>query len=175
MKMTTLRGTAIALAGLVGVIALVAASASGASGTKKGVEHFTFTDKTIGQKPGPVRVVATGPIHGAGTVQLKSSANNRVDHDTLRLARGSIHLVATEKSFAVHPNLPKCTATTIGHGVFTVTGGTGAFRGVRGHGTYHRRTILTGARDASGKCLGNSAPPSAVKDNVVLTGKVSLP
>ena len=137
-------------------------------------QRFTLTAKTVQGKDSPTRVTATGPIRGAGGVQIKSSPDTRVDHMTLKLAKGAVFLTATEKSFAVHPNLRKCIATTVGLGIFTIDGGTNAFKGARGHGTYQRSGILIGARRANGACLGRKAPPTATSITVVMTGTAAL-
>jgi hypothetical protein len=150
--------------------AATVASANPAASTQR----FTLTAKTVHGKDGPTRVTAAGPIRGVGSVQVKSSPDNRIDHMTLQLARGTVLVVATEKSFAVHPDLRKCIATTVGHGIFTIDGGTDAFRGARGHGTYQRRGILIGARNAQGSCLGRKAPPAASSITEVMTGTAAL-
>jgi hypothetical protein len=137
-------------------------------------QRFTLTAKTMHGKDSPTRVTAAGPIHGVGTVQIKSSKDTRIDHMTLQLASGTVSLVATEKSYEVHPNLRKCLATTVGHGIFTIDGGTKAFHGASGQGTYKRSGILIGARSASGTCLAKHAPPAASSVTVVMTGKAAL-
>lgn len=137
-------------------------------------QRFTLTTKTVNGKDDSLRVIAAGPIHGTGTVQLKSSQDKRVDHMTLHLPNGTVYLVAAEKSFAVHPNLRKCIATSTGQGTFTIDGGTNDFQGVHGHGTYQRHGILIGARNANGTCLGRKAPPKATSSTIVMTGTAQI-
>jgi hypothetical protein len=137
-------------------------------------QRFTLTAKTMHGKDSPTRVTAAGPINGVGIVQIKSSKDTRIDHMTLQLANGTVSLVATEKSYEVHPNLRKCLAKTVGRGVFTIDGGTKAFHGASGKGTYERSGILIGARSASGACLGRHAQPAASSVTVVMTGTAAL-
>jgi hypothetical protein len=158
-----------------GAVCTTAAAATVASANPAAsTQRFTLTTRTVHGKDSPIRVIGAGPIGGVGTVQLRSSPDNRVDHMTLHLANGTVFVVATEKSFAVHPDLRKCIATTIGHGTFTIDGGTNAFRGARGHGTYLRRGVLIGARSKKGTCLGRKAPPAGTSTTVAMTGTVAL-
>jgi hypothetical protein len=147
------------------------AYANGAASTQR----FTLTTKTVDGTDTPIRLVAAGPSQGLGTVQLKSSRDNRVDHMTLQLKNGTVFLVATEKSFVVHPNLRTCIAISSGQGTFTINGGTSAFHGASGHGTYVRHATLIGGRGPSGACLGRTAPLKATILTVVLTGTAALP
>jgi hypothetical protein len=174
MNATAIRGGLIALAAS-GATILPLITASRATGRTPGAERITISGKTVGDKASPNKVRLVGPIHGTGTMGLRSSPDNRVDHMTLRLHHGSIYLVAIEKSFAVHPNPSQCNATATGQGTFTITGGTRAFRGTRGHGTYKRHAVLVGSRSPDGTCLGQNAPLAATYYKLTMTGKVTLP
>jgi hypothetical protein len=154
------------------VAAALAASAMPSAAAP--AQRFTLTARTVAGHDSPTHVRAAGPIRGAGTVAIRSSANNRVDHMTMRLAGGKVFLVAVEKAFVVRPDLMHCRAFARGHGTFRVTGGTRAYRGARGHGTYRRRSVIVGARGADGSCLGQSAPPAATRTTVRMVGSVAL-
>jgi hypothetical protein len=163
------------LVAVAGAVCAAAAAATVASANPAAsAQRFTLTTNTVHGKDSPVRVIASGPIGGVGTVRLKSSRDNRVDHMTLQLPNGTVVLVATEKSFAVHPDPRKCIATSIGRGTFTIDGGTNAFRGARGHGTYQRRGVLIGARNRKGACLGRKAPLAGTSTTVAMTGTAAL-
>ena len=157
-----------------GAVCAAAAATVAYASPAASTQRFTLTAKTVDGKDSPTRVTAAGPIHGVGTVQIKSSKDTRVDHMTLQLADGTVRLVAIETSYAVHPNLRKCLATTVGHGIFTIEGGTNAFRGASGHGTYERSGVLIGARSANGTCLARKAQPTSTSTTVVMTGKAAL-
>ncbi len=158
------------LALAVGIAGAVCASALAAAAK----EQFTITSVSTGSKDGPTRVAASGPIEGRGAVVVHSSENNRVDHMTLHLAKGDVYLVAVEKTFAVHPDHAKCLATALGHGTFTITGGTRSFAGAHGSGTYIRHGVLYGARTPAGACLGRKAPIAKTTVRVIMTGAASL-
>lgn len=151
-----------------------AAAVSSAAGASTMKQQFTITSTTAAGKNSPTRVLADGAIKGRGTVDVKSSHDSRIDHMTLHLGKGTVFLVAVEKSYAVHPEPAKCLATALGRGTFKVTGGTGNFRGAHGSGTYLRHGVLYGARNAAGACLGRSAPIAKTTGRVNMTGTVSL-
>ena len=142
-------------------------------------QRFTLreADSSIGavHKPIVVQVSASGPISGSGTGILRTiPAGGNVDHVTVRFAKGSVYLVATDTKAVVHPDLRACKAKLVGRGTFTITGGTGAFRGASGKGTYDRTGVLIGARSASGVCLGQKAKPKASYATVTMIGTASV-
>jgi hypothetical protein len=154
--------------------AIPIATASGAS-TRSGSELIVLTSKGQDGNDGTVAARAKGLISGLGTAHIGSSRNGRVDHVKLHLPRGTLLLTVRLKSFTFQFDPKACTATNNGRGAFTITGGTKAFHGARGHGTYRRHTAILGTRTASGTCLGQSAPPKAVSNNLKMTGTASLP
>jgi hypothetical protein len=174
MSTTTFgRLTALAAA-LTASIFLAAAAAGEASGSKLLAQRFTLSGETIQGIDKTIRVVAAGPISGTGTVSAPNTAS-RLDRLTLHLAKGSVFLVVAEKTVAAHPDYRTCTAKINGDGTFTITGGTRAFQGARGSGTFSRQSTLIGGRGASGKCLGSNAVPKAVHTTSTLIGKAALP
>jgi hypothetical protein len=154
--------------------ACTAAAVSSAAGASTAKQQFTITNATAAGKNSPTRVLADGAINGRGTVDVKSSHDSRIDHMTFHLGKGTVFLVAVEKSYAVHPEPTKCLATALGRGTFTITGGTGNFRGAHGSGTYLRHAVLYGARNTAGACLGRNAPIAKTTVRVNMTGTVSL-
>lgn len=180
MKMTTTPAPAI-LAVVLSASALVVAGASGATRATPAAEHFTLTEADAvkpthtSNEPVSIHVVATGPISGRGNGTLQTiPAGGNVDHVTLRLAKGSVSLVATETFSAVRPDLRACVGKLTGRGRFRITSGTGAYAGAAGSGTYTRTGILVGRRDANGVCLGRKAPPKASTSTVKMSGTVTL-
>ena len=159
---------------LLGAVACIAAVLCAAAGATTAKQQFTITTASTGNHGGPTLVAAEGPIEGQGTVLVRSSKDNRVDHMTLRLAKGQVFLVAVEKTYAVHPDPAKCLATAAGHGTFTITGGAGNYTGAHGRGTYVRHGVLYGARNAAGACLGRNAPIAKTTTTVHMTGAVSV-
>jgi hypothetical protein len=173
MKAPSTRRAAIALALIASTIGL-ALAATGAAGARTATERITLTGTSAGTTNSPIRVVATGPIKGVGTANIRSGPNH-TEPTTLHLPNGTVHAIAIQKSQTIHLNTQKCTATNDSHGTLTITGGTRAFRGARGHLTYHTRAVLVGARDPSGACLGKSAPPTSTSIKSTATGTATLP
>lgn len=120
-------------------------------------------------------VKAVGPIAGIGTESQSETNTKRgqVNYVTLRFAKGTLRLTAPER-FGWKPDLPSCTATANGNGTFTIKGGTGAYRGVTGKGTFTARGVLIGACSPNGTCLGEQAPPTVNYVTVTLTGTISV-
>lgn len=157
---------------------LTAALATTAGAARRGHTHaqrFTLYTANLHGRDLPVAVEAAGPVKGVGTETQtdRSTAGGEINHVTLHFARGTIRLIAPEK-FAWKPNLASCSATANGRGTFTVTGGSGAYRGAKGHGTFTSHGILLGARSKSGACLGEKAMPVANYVTVKLVGSLQL-
>jgi hypothetical protein len=171
----TTRRTLTAIAAAAAVAATVAATATGAPGHPSGREHITLSSVANGPATPTIHAVAAGPIHGTGSATIISKNGGRHDHLTLHLPDGSVTIIAVENHTSVKVNPNACSATNDGHGPFAVTGGTGRYRHVRGHGTYQRHALLTGARSSTGACLGNTAPPASTSVQVTMTGPVTLP
>jgi hypothetical protein len=174
MTTITRRCTAAALTAALAPAAVFAPAAAGhPGGSAPAKQRFTMSSRTIHGVDKPTHVRANGPIRGTGPVQVPAAAG-RVNRFRFKLARGSVVVVARERSSASHPDLTRCIDIETGRGRFTVTGGTRAFRHATGKGTYTRRTTITGARDSSGKCLGQQATPIAIKTITRMTGKSAL-
>lgn len=136
-------------------------------------QQFVFTGQTIHGHGGKMTVTASGPISGAGVgfgVHLRDGS----DRTTIRLAKGTVVIHSRQTSVSAKPDLRTCTAEIVERGVFQVTGGTAAYAGAAGKGTFVRRSHLVGARNASGVCLGRKAIPAAVYDHIRLTGTTTL-
>ena len=65
-----------------------------------------------------------------------------------------------------------CLAMISQPGTYKITGGTGKYAGITGHGTYHLSFTFIAAR-AAGKCSA-SAPPVAQQELLRLSGPVHL-
>lgn len=173
MKATLTRQAAIALAVIAATVGL-AWAATAVAGARTASERITLTGTSTGTKNSPIHVVATGPIKGIGTATIGSGPNG-TEPTTLHLRNGTVHAIAIQKAQRIQFNPKKCTGTNDSRGTFTITGGTKAFRGARGHLTYHTHAVLVGARSRSGACLGKSAPPSFTSIKSTATGTATLP
>lgn len=167
------RQAVIALAITAGTLGLGWA-ATAAAGARTASERIVLTGTSTGKTNSPIRVVATGPIRGVGIARIGSGPRD-TEPTTLRFRNGSVHAIAVQTAQRIRFNPQKCTATNNSRGTFTITGGTGAFRGARGHLTYQTHAVLVGARSASGACLGRSAPPSSSSITSRATGTATLP
>jgi hypothetical protein len=173
MMATHTRRAAIALAVIGGAIGLAWAAAA-AAGATTASEKITLTGTSTGMTNSPIRAVATGPIGAIGTASINSRPNG-TESTTLRFRDGTVHAIAVQKAQQIQLNSKKCTATNDSRGTFTITGGTKAFRGARGHLRYHTRAVLVGARSPRGACLGQSAPPRSTSIESIVTGTATLP
>jgi hypothetical protein len=167
------RAATLALAAAALVFATAAAGAGAAA--KPQAQRFTLYTANLRGKDVPVVVEAAGPISGIGTETQseKDTSAGQVNYVKLHFAGGTIRLVAPER-FAWKPNLRTCSATAAGGGTWKLTGGTGAYSGVVGRGTFTSHGVLLGARSANGACLGEKAPPTANYVSVTLTGTISI-
>lgn len=166
---------AFALA-LAAAIVAGTAAASGAARAKPVPQRFTLLSANVGGKDVPMAVEAAGQINGIGTETQtdKETPGGQTNYATLHFAHGTVRLRAPEQ-FGWKANLRTCTATASGGGRFTIEGGTGAYRGATGKGSFTAHGILIGARSKSGKCLGENAPPAANYVTVKAVGTISLP
>jgi hypothetical protein len=151
------------------------AAASGAANAKPLPQRFTLFSANVRGKDVPMAVEAAGQINGIGTETQtdKDTPGGQTNYATLHFARGTLRLLAPEQ-FDWKANLRTCTATASGGGTFTIEGGTGAYRGATGKGTFTAHGILIGARGKSGACLGESAPPAANYVTVTAVGTIAL-
>lgn len=138
---------------------LVVATATAASAAKALPQHITLFSASVRGKNAPIVVQAAGPISGLGTETQteKNTADGQINYATLHFATGTVRFIAPEK-FAWKPDFRSCSATAAGGGTFTITGGTGAYRGVSGKGTFTSNGVMIGARDSHGKCLPKAQP-----------------
>lgn len=122
-------------------------------------ERFTFSGKTIRGHEGPIKLRATGPIHGKGTVRLTEHGNT--SHATFYLTAGKVFITFTGTRLVPHPHPQACTATFEYDGTFKINGGTRQYRHATGHGTFTEHRTYTGQRDHTGHCLPQ-APPATI-------------
>jgi hypothetical protein len=172
-----MKAIAATVLALVAAVVVAVAATAGSSAPRPQTITLSESDSAITAATPPsvgVHVVAAGPISGAGSGQIRTiPKGGKTDHITLHLPKGTVSLVATDTFSAVHPNYAACKANLVGRGVFTISGGTGAFKGVTGKGTYGRKGVLVGARSAAGACLPK-AKPKASYVTVTLKGSAAL-
>jgi hypothetical protein len=155
---TVVASAALALTGL------SAASASPARPAVSGTEHLQLMSTSATSNTAPV--IIYGVVTAAG-----------VDHegnttDTFKFANGSFKLKHSAGKGTQNFNPKTCLAQIAEHGTYTIFGGTGKYKGISGHGTYHF-SILGIAKKVKGKCSEN-ANPVASQQIIQASGPVSI-
>jgi hypothetical protein len=164
-----MRRIILAAATIGAAVVAVTGAATAASHTK--IEHFSLIDVS----PGPplFSVIATGAFTAGGTY-------DNLTH-TLRFQDGAIKFAAshgTIKTTGTLTCLPgesplhEPELTEASHGTYTIEGGTGAYKGIKGSGTtVGKVTLVDGS--IHGKCA--SEKPAAAQIVTDGSGPVSLP
>ena len=66
-----------------------------------------------------------------------------------------------------------CWPSSRADGTYRLSGGTGAYAGISGHGIYRLNITFVAARNSAGKC-SNTMPPTAFQQIIKAQGPVSL-
>jgi hypothetical protein len=127
------------------------AGAKHLAGGKPLPQRLTIYSANLADKDAPVLVEATGPISGVGLVTARDAPGNTLPL-TLSLPKGKVFLSA-RGDFGWKPDFATCTATRNVGGTFAIAGGTGAYRGATGKGTFREHGAGIGVRSSNGKCL----------------------
>jgi hypothetical protein len=127
-------------------------------------ERFTISGKTIRGREGPIKVLATGPIHGTGTARFIEHGN--ISNGTFHLPDGKVFITFTGTRFVFHPRPRACSGTFQYDGTYTIHGGTRRYRHATGKGTFTEHRKYIGQRDRTGHCLPQRPPAiiTAVND-----------
>jgi len=148
-----------ALLGVVGFLAMPTAAFAGTSAT----EHFTLV---FSSQTGPGAIFATGAFKAGGTDYQGKRVDEAVFPDgAFKINHGAIHATF---SF----NSKTCTGRLSGSGPYKISGGYGAYTGIKGTGTATLHGTIETARNANGTCNPNDI--SAYTLTVHASGPVSL-
>lgn len=172
MSLKPPRTITVAATLMLAAIALLAMLAGAAQGTSARAERITLRGAIVHGVDTPIRVTATGPVNGHGTAKDNDSPNGN-GVLVLYLRNGNVSITNKTSSLKAKVNARRCTATITERGTFKIVGGTKHYTHATGNGTYTNRRHLIGARTRNGKCAGRNAPPQAVYDTVVLTGRAA--
>jgi hypothetical protein len=155
---------------IAGVIATGAAGAaitgialgSGASGT----EHFSFIS-TSTTNESKYSAIATGPITAGGTAELTGSKG------TIVLPAGTINLTSKMTGAPTESgSMQKCLSVFSEKGTYTLTRGTGAYKGISGSGRFSLKSTGVGM-SKHGKCdISPSSKPVASQSVITASGPV---
>ena len=145
-----------------GIAALaITATAVAASSAPSGIEHWTV--ESTNPVSATAVLIARGPLTVGGTINLLSG------HVTLP---GGTLTLAHKQSWGTRGENPQtCLATVTSSGTYKVTGGTGRYQGVQGHGTY-KLTAYAIVKKVNGTCARNVVP-YAQTELLTATGPLS--
>ncbi len=163
-KIITSVVTAAAAAALVGGTGIALAASHS---TTTGTESFQMMT-TSGTSPN-ASVIASGVFTAPGTDHENQKANTA----TFAFPSGTVSLKHSPGTGQQSLNPKTCLLTVNLHGTYTITGGTGSYAGITGHGNYKLSILSIGAR-SGGKC-SQSKPPLAWHQVINASGPVSLP
>jgi hypothetical protein len=169
--MTKLRGkilggiSVVAVAGAMAATGLTAASASQAAGSS-GTEFFQIMS-TNPANNAPSSIIARGVFTAGGVDHPGSKVDTAVFPD------GTFKITHSNGTGTPRFNAKTCLGTLVLNGTYRLSGGTGAYAGISGHGIYRLNIVFVGARNAAGNC-SNKLPPTAFQQIIRAQGPVSL-
>ncbi len=143
-----------------------------ATNTGKGsrIEHFQLVLNSVTSLPvTQIPVIAYGPVtdYGTNNILNASTAVFNLQQGTINLA----NIVIKQSKQDVNP--VTCLSIAVQRGTYSITGGTGAYVGIHGHGTFHLRIIAIFSRDSTGKCSG-TIPPQSIQLLDTVSGPIML-
>lgn len=153
---------------LVTVLALIAVGAPRLAQAEDGTANQAFVI-TVHNIDGTGRVVASGPISGVGEYRLLSHVDNpdgtSTDMDEFDLPDGKV-LFSDTYTVQIRQDGQSCTWLIKAEGTYTLTGGTQAFTGAVGSGTFTASGVFVAGRDEAGECVGLDSRPVAFSEVV---------
>jgi len=117
--------------------------------------------------------MAWGPF-AAGGVDHESTSNSNTGTDLFVFAGGTFKVTHTGKSMSQSGNAKTCFVEFIDKGTYKLSGGTGKYEGISGHGTFIVTAIGIAPKTKAGTCNQN-ANPVAFQQIISASGPVSLP
>lgn len=158
--MTIKRTAAVLAAAGITALAVTGVAAAAASPARPGTEHW------IVESTNPVSATATliarGPLTIGGTINL-ATGHVKLPGGTLTLRHHQVHGANGE-------NARTCLATVTSSGTYKVSGGTGPYRHVTGHGSY-RLVAYALVKKVNGKC--SDSVPYAQTELLTATGPLT--
>jgi hypothetical protein len=162
-------------------LVLAAATAIAVTGTVAGVTAASASPRThqavwrteyvqimsASTAPGPASAIARGAFAAAGEANLGDARVGKIvfPGGTIELSHQAAHGTSE-----VDPRA--CLSVISQPGTYRITGGTGRYAGIRGHGTYQLSLEVIAAR-SHGQC-SSTKPPIAQQKLLRLSGPVRL-
>ena len=157
----------VAMAGAMAATGLTAASASQAAGAgQSGFEFFQIVT-TSASPTAPLSIIARGVFTAGGI----NHPGNKVD--TAVFPGGTFKIAHSNGTGTPRFNPRTCLGVITLNGTYRLSGGTGAYAGISGHGIYRLNILIVAARNSAGKC-SNKLPPTAFQQIIRAQGPVSL-
>jgi hypothetical protein len=142
---------AAAIAGTIALTGSAAANAAAAARpTVSGTEHVQIMSTSA--NPGPASAIGYGAFTAGGTARISSTPAGE-----LLFPGGTIRLRHHAGRATVHFSPVTCLTMISQPGTYAITGGTGRYAGISGHGTYQLSFTFIGARGPGG-CAAKGAP-----------------
>jgi len=151
-----------ALLGFAGAAGGVLLTAGPAFAATTGAQGFTLTSSGRG----PLQVTATGPIHGAAVDKTSGPT-----HDQFVFPQGAVNVQHAPTSSHQGPTAG-CTTFYTERGTYGLAGGTGAYAGASGGGTYFLHDVSFAKMLPNGTC---SQKPSSNLTTIFAHGTTTLP
>ncbi|HEX3540862.1 MAG TPA: hypothetical protein VHT75_10520 [Acidimicrobiales bacterium] len=142
-------------AAIVAALFVCLAGTATASAQTRSERIFIYDQGTLGgDQPTASLVTATGVVNAVGTDQFAPSQPGdpaNLDRDIFVFPDGTLSVATTKVVNEVIPTGP-CTVELKMSGTFQITGGTGAYQGAHGSGTFTQHGIGIGAPLPGGGC-----------------------
>jgi hypothetical protein len=155
----------VAVAGVVAAAGLTVASASQAAGSS-GTESFQLVNATVANNA-PSSIIARGVFTAGGV----DHPGNKVD--TVVFPDGTFKIAHSGGTGTPRFNPRTCLGVITLNGTYRLSGGTGAYAGISGHGIYRLNILTVAARNSAGNC-SNKLPPTAFQQIIRAQGPVRL-
>jgi len=156
-----------------GVVALAAATAAVTGGgtalasrapAASGTEHLQLMSTSATSNK--ASIIVSG-VFTAGGVDVQGNKT-----DTVKFSNGSFKIAHSNGTGTQKFNPTTCLMSLQLHGTYKISNGTGAYKGISGHGKY-QLSILGVAARVNGKC-SQKAAPIAFQQLIKASGPVSL-
>jgi hypothetical protein len=139
--------------------------------TVTGTEHFQLLGTSATSNR--LSILAWGPFAATGT-DIESTSNSATGTDVAKVNGGTFKIVHTFKSEKQSFNPKTCFLSVVGTGVYKLSGGTGAYKGISGSGKFTLTVYAIAPRTKKGACNEN-ANPIGFQQVVDAAGPVKLP
>lgn len=134
------------------LLALAVAAAGQAGSATSQPQRFTLYSANVADRDAPMLVEGSGAVAGIGSATANDDATGSTVPLTLVFPHGKLFLRARD-AFSWKPDMSTCTATEDSRGPYRIVGGTGAYRGASGGGTFAEHGAAIAVRGPGGACV----------------------